>query len=238
MPALAEVLIMAALAGAAIPFGAWLAGFERLLPGPLRDEARHWIIAFGAGALLSAVALVLVPEGIDRLHSGGALAAFVAGGLAALTAERLLARFGGSWSQLVAMLLDFIPEAIALGALAGADRGQAAFLAAVIAGQNIPEAFNAERELADIPRAPARLGRLALFVALVPLGPAAAYAGMAWFSEADTLLGALMLFAAGGILYLMFQDIAPKVPQSYHWGPPLGTILGFALGLLGHILTS
>lgn len=42
-----------------------------------------------------------------------------------------------------------------------------------------------------------------------------------------------MLFAAGGILYLTFQDIAPQVPLARHRGPPLGAMAGFALGLAG-----
>ena len=50
------------------------------------------------------------------------------------------------------------------------------------------------------------------------------------------LLGAIMLFAAGGILYLVFQDIAPQARLARHWGPPLGAVFGFALGLLGTML--
>lgn len=45
-----------------------------------------------------------------------------------------------------------------------------------------------------------------------------------------------MLFAAGGILYLLFQDIAPQVRLENRWGPPLGAVLGFMLGMLGQIL--
>jgi ZIP family zinc transporter len=45
-----------------------------------------------------------------------------------------------------------------------------------------------------------------------------------------------MLFAAGGILYLVFQDIAPQVKLERHWSPPLGAVIGFALGLLGTML--
>jgi len=45
-----------------------------------------------------------------------------------------------------------------------------------------------------------------------------------------------MLFATGGILYLIFQDIAPQSRLKHHWGPPLGAVLGFCLALLGDIL--
>ena len=45
-----------------------------------------------------------------------------------------------------------------------------------------------------------------------------------------------MLLAAGGILYLTFQDIAPQARLARHWSPPLGAVLGFALALVGELL--
>ena len=44
------------------------------------------------------------------------------------------------------------------------------------------------------------------------------------------------MFAAGGILYLTFQDIAPQARLEHHWAPPLGAVLGFALALVGEML--
>lgn len=44
-----------------------------------------------------------------------------------------------------------------------------------------------------------------------------------------------MLAAAGGILYITFQDIAPQARLARHWGPPLGAVLGFVVGLAGHM---
>jgi len=35
---------------------------------------------------------------------------------------------------------------------------------------------------------------------------------------------------------LLFQDIAPQARLARHWGPPLGAVFGFALGLLGTML--
>ena len=52
-------------------------------------------------------------------------------------------------------------------------------------------------------------------------------------ADAPVATAATMLFAAGGILYLVFQDIAPQAKLAAHWGPPLGAVLGFALGLAG-----
>jgi ZIP family zinc transporter len=46
-----------------------------------------------------------------------------------------------------------------------------------------------------------------------------------------------MLFASGGILYSIFQDIAPQAKLDKHWFPPMGGVFGFALGLIGFMLT-
>jgi ZIP family zinc transporter len=45
-----------------------------------------------------------------------------------------------------------------------------------------------------------------------------------------------MLLASGGILYLIFQDIATQVILRKHRGPPLAAVLGFALAMLGSVL--
>ena len=53
-----ELLVYTAFAGAAIPIGGFLASIERIHPEWLEAEFRHTVIAFGGGALISAVALV------------------------------------------------------------------------------------------------------------------------------------------------------------------------------------
>jgi ZIP family zinc transporter len=52
------------------------------------------------------------------------------------------------------------------------------------------------------------------------------------------VLGAIMLFAAGGIVYLLFEDVAPQVRLERRWSPPLGAVAGFALGLAGSLATA
>jgi len=58
------------------------------------------------------------------------------------------------------------------------------------------------------------------------------------FSHHSALLAVLMLFCAGGIMYLTFQDIAPQAKLEKHWAPPLGAVAGFVLGMLAKIFTS
>jgi ZIP family zinc transporter len=228
-------MLYATLAGAFIPLGGLLARIERIRPLWLERELRHGVIAFGGGALMAAVALVLVPEGQRYLSAWSALAAFGAGGIAFFLIDRMIERRGGGIAQLMAMLLDFVPESLALGAMLAAEWQAGLLLAGLIALQNLPEGFNAYLEL----RARDALTsgkRLAGFCAIVLLGPLAAWFGFSYLRETSGALGAMMLFAAGGILYLTFEDIAPQAHLARRWAPALGAVAGFMLGLLGQML--
>lgn len=232
---LLQVVFFCTLAGAAIPAGGMLASIERLRPAWLESEFRHGVIAFGGGVLLAAVSLVLVPHGIEAVGSASAVGAFALGGVAFMLLDRWLALRGGGAPQLVAMLADFLPEALALGATFAADPRLGMLLALLITLQNLPEGFNAWRELAAGPSGARRAPLLWLLV-LVPLGPICGLAGHLWLSTWPAAVGTVMLAASGGILYLTFQDIAPQARLERHWGPPLGAVAGFLVGLAGHML--
>lgn len=232
---LTEALLLSLCAGLTIPLGGLLANIERIRPRWLEAEFRHSVIAFGGGALLAAVALVLVPEGSQKLSMGPTLISLLVGGAVVMLLDRQTALHAGPTSQLLAMLLDFGPEALALGASLALGSDTAVLLAFLIALQNLPEGFNAFREIEDGTNLGAR--RLLPFFALLALvGPLCALAGALWLSEAEQWLGAIMLASGGGILYLTFQDIAPQAQLKRHWAPPLGAVAGFALGLAGHLL--
>jgi ZIP family zinc transporter len=74
------------------------------------------------------------------------------------------------------------------------------------------------------------------FALLAPVGPLAAYAGLSYMSDNLGLIAMIMTFAAGGTLYLMFQEIAPKNVLKNSWLSPMGALLGFFVGMLGFIL--
>jgi hypothetical protein len=44
------------------------------------------------------------------------------------------------------------------------------------------------------------------------------------------------VFSGGGILYLVFQDIAPQAKLARHWAPPLGAVVGFLLGMVAQMV--
>ena len=201
----------------------------------LEEELRHFVIAFGGGVLVGAVALVLVPEGIERLPGPlAAVALLLAGGIGFMALDRFQAEHHRPAPQFSAMAADFLPESLALGGMFAANAQGAVLLALLIGLQNLPEGFNAWRELGSSqfsrPRA------LGLMIVLALLGPVCGVVGWFWLADQDALLGSIMLFASGGILYLTFQDIAPQARLERHWAPPLGAVLGFALALAGEML--
>lgn len=230
------LLVMALIAGLAMPLGALLAKVEHIKKNWLEEEFRHAVMAFGGGSLMSAVALVLVPEGIVNFSPLAAASFFIAGGFAFMLLDILLHKINTPASQLAAMLADFIPESIALGAAFALGSSSAVLLAFLIALQNLPEGFNAFRELKQ--GKAFRANKVILLFALMALlGPLCALSGYIWLAEYPKVVSAIMLFAAGGILYSLFQDIAPQVKLEKFWAPPMGAILGFVLGMVGFMLS-
>ena len=132
------------------------------------------------------------------------------------------------------MTLDYVPEAIALGGLIALGSTTAPLVAVLIGLQNLPEGFNAYRELTVNNSTKKTL--LIMFM-LVPLGPIAGLSGFFILAEHAVIIGTIMLFSSGGILYLLFQDIAPQSRLEQHWAPPLGAVIGFCVALFGHLVT-
>ena len=230
-----ELLVCTGIAGACIPVGAGLARGAQALSLELKEGAARFVIALGGGVLVGAVATVLVPEGIAHLPSPLlATAVMLAGGIAFMAIDVIQARRRREVPQFIAMAADFLPESLALGGMFAVGSDGAVLLALLIGLQNLPEGFNAWRELAaqglDGRRSFGRMFTLALF------GPACGLIGWYWLSDHEGLLAAIMLFAAGGILYLTFQDIAPQSRQEQHWAPPLGAVVGFALAMAAGLL--
>ena len=233
MEEIAKIIIFTLGASICIPLGGLLASIARIRPNWLENEFRHFVIAFGGGILLAAVALVLVPEG-NKYFSNPILSVItlLCGGISFFLIERFMGAKKREKPQFSAMLLDYVPESLALGGAFAVGAESAILLAVFIGLQNLPEGFNAYRELLSTSN-PDKKRILSFMFLLVPIGPILAIAGWLYLSDYVALLGAIMLFASGGILYLIFQDIAPQSRMRRHWAPPLGAVLGFGLGMLG-----
>jgi ZIP family zinc transporter len=225
-----------------IIIASWLAGLAAFGGGVIAwatdgantDEKReltHGVIAFGGGILIAAVAFALLPKAMVALSPVGLGATFCAGGLLFCVLDAQLSRSGDTKAQFLAMLMDFLPEALALGAVFGQDPRLGVLLAAFIGAQNLPEGFNAFREMTTV----GIRSRVALMTLLAVslLGPVAACTGYFFLQDQAKVTASIMTFAGGGITYLIFQDIAPQSKIRKHWVPALGAVLGFAVGMIG-----
>ena len=230
-----EQLVIIALASWLAGIVAFAGGFLAHLEGTAETEGKqeliHGIVAFGGGILVAAVAFALVPEGMSTLSLPILAATFCGGGLVFCILDAAISRTGGSKAQFMAMLLDFVPEAMALGALFGHSHKTGLLLALFIGAQNLPEGFNAYRE-STRGKAGTKVSLLVLLAASL-LGPVSASCGYLFLRDQQFLTGCIMSFAGGGILYLVFQDIAPQSKMQQHWSPPLGAVLGFVIGMIG-----
>jgi len=232
--ALLQILLYTLAAGLAVPIGGLFACLEKLPRGEGRNQLLHMITAFGGGVLLAAVALVLVPKGAKDVSIGWTVAAFLGGALIVYGIDRAVEQRGSRAAQLIALLLDFVPEALALGALFTANPQAGVLLALLIGLQNLPEGFNAFCDLRS--SGLKYVNAMLLLGAIALLGPAAGALGYFMLSDQQAVCGGIMLGASAGILYLTFQDIAPQAKYRGHWSPALGAALGFLVGLIGHMV--
>jgi ZIP family zinc transporter len=232
MDAYVAMLLFTTASGSCILVGGLLARVEKIRPLWLEQELRHTIIAFGGGTLIAAVALVLVPEGQEYFGFpvlGGLL--FLAGGIVFMLIEHHLTSREHHLPQTFAMLLDFVPESLAMGGMFALGSRSAPLLAILIGLQNLPEGFNAYREILSVARHRGRR-TLLIMTLLILAGPIAGAVGWHVAVRFPEAVGATMLFASGGILYLLFQDIAPQSRLERHWTPTLGAVLGFCLAMV------
>ncbi len=231
------LIVLSVLAGLAAFLGAILGWLDEHKKGLISDGMRRAIIAFGGGALIGAVGLVLVPHGLESQPLWLGLGTFLAGGLVFLLIDHSLKRRGTPVSQLIALNLDFIPEAIVLGAVISGDFKMALFLTVIIIAQNLPEGFNAYREIRQSHAGFLRKHVLQIMAGSIIIGPVSALAGYSLFTLDHLVLGSIMTFCAGGILYLVFEDVAPDAHNSGDWKPAFGAVIGFSVALVGFGLT-
>lgn len=231
---LLKMLFVTWLAGLAAFVGAVLAKWEGRAGTAFKQRFVHGVVAAGGGILLAAVSYALLPEANKHLPVWAVALAFVGGGVVFCALDEWLAKKMTRVSQLLAMLLDFVPEALSLGAMFAVNPSFGMLLALFIGLQNFPEGFSAFRELEDSKVSARR--RLVGFFLVSFVGPMAALAGYYWLSEFLQTTAVIMAAASGGILYLIFQDIAPESTMRRYWTPPLGAVIGFVIGMVGHQL--
>lgn len=227
-----KIILFSGFAGITVFIGGLLALYfkHHIKESPIKYEIIHTLMSFGAGIILSALALVLIPKGMEVLDLFPITISFFAGTIIFMFLDRYLTKKGGQTATLLAMMLDFIPEAIALGAIFAIEPDMAALLAVFIGLQNLPEAFNAFRDLVQSGYSAKKT--LTIFFFLSFFGIIGALIGHFFLSDYPDLTAHLMIFASGGILYLLIQDIIPQSKLEKNYLTSLGASLGFLIGII------
>jgi ZIP family zinc transporter len=228
-----ELILYAGFAGITVLLGGMAANYfnHHVKDSPVKYEITHTMMSFGAGIILSALALVLIPKGIEALNLLPLAFSFLSGAMLFMVLDQYLANKGGQTATLLAMMMDFIPESIALGAVFAIDQKMAKLLAVFIGLQNFPEAFNAFRDLVQSGFTTKKT--LLIFFFLSFFGITGALLGHFLLSDSPSVTAHLMTFASGGILYLLIQDIIPKSKLEKSYLTSLGAVVGFLAGIIG-----
>src|SRR5215210_3862194 len=214
--------------GAAFGWGVLAA--SSLVLGMLLGLARSWpsrliglVLAFGAGALISAVSFELFEEGI------------AAGALVYFTLARLVEHIGPSGGQsgggtalALGAFLDGIPEQIVLGIGIFAGAGVSVGLLVAIFVSNLPEAIGSATDMRQAGTSVRQIRVLWLAVAglcalATPLGYLLAKHTGGHF---EALING---FAAGALLVMLVDSMIPESTEKTGRAAGLATVLGFAV---------
>jgi ZIP family zinc transporter len=232
---------------AALAWGALAA--SSLVLGAALAFARRWsrrqiglVLAFGAGALISAVSFELAQEalaiggaGVTGLGLGaGALTYFVLDGRIAkhfAAGRGRKGRAGGSdggTALALGAFLDGIPEQLVLGINLASGGGVGVALLVAIFVSNLPEAMGSAEQMHDAGTSRSAILRLWLLVAAI-----CTVASGIGYLLAEAVSGdakaAIDGFAAGALLVMLIDSMIPDARAEAGRTAGLVTVLGFAL---------
>ena len=219
---------------AALGWGALAA--SSLVIGALLSLAREWperlvglVLAFGAGALISAVSFELAEEGVAIGGAGPVGIGFALGAVTYFVLDGLVERRGSDPASALALgaFLDGIPEQLVLGlGVAAGDEVSVGLLGAIFVS-NLPEAIGSASEMRAQGRRKETILRLWIAVAVV-----CTLASVVGFAIADSLSGELEGgfngFAAGALLVMLADSMIPEARKAGRV-TGLATAFGFAV---------
>jgi zinc transporter, ZIP family len=237
---------------AAVGWGAVAA--SSLVIGALLGIRRQWpdrqigvVLAFGAGALISAVSFELAEEGIEVGGAGGVGVGLALGAFTYFFASRALGRRGersghrapsrpgagtdgdgGGSALALGATLDGIPEQLVLGIGIATGAGVSVSLLLAIFISNLPEAIGSASEM----HAGGRSSRTVIRLWLV-VGGVCTLATVIGWALADVTGAAFTAaadgFAAGALLVMLIDSMIPEAAKRAGRVAGLVSVLGFAV---------
>jgi len=226
-----------ALAASSLVIGALLA-FAVELP----KQRLGIVLAFGAGALISAVSVELAEEGLSVGGFGWTALGLAGGALTYFTLDGLISRrFGSSeggkgggsdtgTALALGAFLDGIPEQLVLGLGIAGGAGVSVGLLAAIFVSNLPESIGSAGAMRDAGRSRSNILWLWTGVAVVAVISSAAGYGLgdSFSGEARATVDG---FAAGALLVMLIDSMIPDATEDAGRPAGLAAVLGFAVAL-------
>lgn len=240
---MSSAFLWGVVAASSLLIGALLAMWK-----PIRQHTLGLVMAFGAGVLISAVAFELVADAIEKGAEWGDKRLPVAIGLGAgaltfFAGDWYIDRMGGEKRKsseqeaggpalplMLGIVLDGIPESIALGlTLLGGSGVSAAMLAAVFLS-NLPESMAATTGFEKSGRS--RRWTLGLWLGVILVCGLASLAGYGLLESAPgTTIAWVNAFGAGAVLTMLADTM---MPEAFAYGGKavgLLTTLGFGVAV-------
>ena len=227
------------VAASALPIGAVIAMRWRIGRRTLGA-----VMAFGAGALITAVTFELVEQAFRRADLWPVVTGLGLGAVAFTVGDAAIVRTGGRLPSrvrhgtpaedpddglpiLLGAVLDGIPESLVLGiSLAAGDPVSATFVVAVFIS-NVPEALASTKGLVETGYRPRSV--LALWFAVAGVSAVTAGVGATLDGLAPAVVAIVQSFAAGALLALIADSLLPEAYRDSGLRTGLFVVLGFAL---------
>lgn len=234
---------------AALGWGSLAAG--SLVLGALLAFARPWsdfqiglVLAFGAGALISAVSLELAAEGVRVGGLGWTAIGLAAGAVTYYVLDGLVERprrgehsggggataANGGNALALGAFLDGVPEQLVLGIGLAAGGGIGASLLVAIFVSNLPEAIGGARDMHK-----SGIGRRRILELWAGVAAVCAAASVAGYALADAATGEANAvidgFAAGALLVMLCDSMIPEARRGAGRAAGLAATLGFAVAV-------
>jgi zinc transporter, ZIP family len=240
VPVWLEAGLWGLLAGGALVVGAAVAWFVRVPPRLVAG-----VMAYGSGVLISALAFELVSEANERGGLTATIAGFLAGAVAYVAANLVLARAGarhrkrsggqqpseaetsGSGAAIaIGALLDGVPESVVLGLslLGGGGVGTAVLVAIFIS--NLPEGLSSASGMKNAGRSAGYVFGVWGGIALAS-GLAALVGALVLQDASGTTVAVINAVAAGAILAMIADTMIPEAFERAQLFTGLITAVGF-----------
>jgi len=234
---MAQVILFGAISGLSLVLGSLMGTIFHL-----KQRTIAFFMAFGSGVLICALTFGLMEEAFKHGGFDAIIIGFLAGGATFILGDYLIYNWGGrkhkkhqhfvsekeatQTSITLGVIIDGIPESIALGVSLFANKSLGILMLVAIILSNFPEGISSVPGLKKIGFSKLKIFSIWTIVAL--LSTAIVILSFIFLSDLNlNNLGIIEAFAAGAILAMLADSMMPEAYEEGGFSIGLATILGF-----------